>query len=323
MVTIKELRQRNENALRYLHDCYGFDFQKPVTIIKQDGKFTANYVSIYLSKVITPFFPEDYEIVLLIRHYNYCDQLDKLHAVTCDGDRFTVDVPRGYKYDVDTFYNKRFFEDVRKTRTAYYYIIAQKKIHLIDKPSEYHDLAVRYQYIPTSYEKACDGNGNTYYSRVHIKERHKNVEPFEWDVRYRRLKTLSEIIDKSGYLTVEYRNKLMNRVRTYKSQKRKNEFLATDYSDVVKALDGIFDDLKTEIANTVKNITTCSQARSVEKAVDNFAWGVSYFTTYRKRIAEKEYDSKQYAENAEQNIRSYLDEAYKSLREAVNETDGK
>ena len=212
---------------------------------------------------------------------------------------------------------------MRKTRTAYYYIIAQKKIHLIDKPSEYHDLTVRYQYIPTSYEKACDGNGNTYYSRVHIKERHKNVEPFEWDVRYRRLKTLSEIIDKSGYLTVEYRNKLMNRVRTYKSQKRKNEFLATDYSDVVKALDGVFDDLKTEIANTVKNITTCSQARSVEKAVDNFAWGVSYFTTYRKRIAEKEYDSKQYAENAEQNIRSYLDEAYKSLREAVNETDGK
>ena len=323
MVTIRELKQDNKNTLRYLHDCFGFDFQKPVTIIKQDGKFTANYVSIYLSKVITPFFPEDYEIVLLIRHYNYCNQLDELHAVTCDGDRFTVDVPRGYKYDIDTFYNKRFFEEVRKTRTAYYYIIAQKKIHLIDKPSEYHDLTVRYKYIPTSYEKACDGNGNTYYSRVHIKELHKNVEPFEWDVRYRRLKTLSEIIDKSGYLTAEYRNKLMNRVKAYKSQKRKNEFLATDYSETVKALDGMFEKLKTEIANTVKNIKTYSQARLVERAVDNFAWGLSYFTTYRKRITENEYDSKQHAENAEQNIRSYLDKVYEALREAANETDDK
>ena len=323
MVTIKDLKRDNKAALKYLHDKFSFDFQKPVTIIKQDGKFTANYVSIYLSKVIKPFFPEDYEIVLLIRHYNYCNQLDELHAVTCDGDRFTVDVPRGYKYDVDTFYNKRVFEEVRKTGTAYYYIIAQKKEYLIDEPSECHDLTVRYKYIPTSYEKACDGNGNTYYSRVHIKELHKNVEPFEWDVRYKRLKTLSEIIDKSGYLTVEYRNKLMYRVRAYKSQKRKNEFLATDYSGVVKVLNDMFEKLKTEIANTVKNIKTYSQARSVEKAVDNFAWGLSYFTTYRKRITEKEYDSKQYAENAEQNIRSYLNEAYESLREAANETDGK
>lgn len=168
-----------------------------------------------------------------------------------------------------------------------------------------------------------DGNGNTYYSRIHIKELHKNVEPFEWDIRYKRLKTLSEIIDKSGYLTAEYRNKLRDRVRAYKSQNRKNEFLATDYSGTAKALNGIFENLKTEIANTVKNVTTYGQARAVERAVDNFAWGLSYFITYRKRITEKEYDSKRSAESAEQNIRSYLDGAYDALREAANETDGK
>ncbi len=323
MVTIKELKQDNKNALRYLHDCFGFDFQKPVTIIKQDGKFTANYVSIYLSKVITPFFPEDYEIVLLIRHYNYCDQLDKLHAVTCDGDRFSVDVPRGYKYDVDTFYNKRVFEDVRKTRTAYYYIIAQKKKHLCSDRSVKIDYTERFDYFPDRYEQYCDGKGNTYFGRIHIAHKNTNAERFEYNTRYKNLKELSDIIDKSGYLVCEYRSELNRRVCNYKNKKRKNEFLATDYSGTVKEIDGMFENLKVEIANTVKNIKTYSQARSVESAVDNFAWGLSYFTTYRKRITEKEYDSKQSAENAEQNIRSYLDKVYETLREAVNETDGK
>lgn len=323
MITIKELKQDNKNALRYLHNGFGLDFQQPFTVVKHDGKFTAKSIINCLSKEIDHFSAEDYEIVLLIRHYDYNGKLERQHAAVFDGEKFYIDVPRGYNDDIDTFYDKGDLEHTRKNKTAYLFVIAQKKEYLIDKPSTYPDLTVRYRYIPTSYEKAGDGNGNIYYSRVHIKEMHKNIDPFEWDIRYRRYKSLSEIIDKSGYLTAEYRNKLMNRVRAYKSHKRKNEFLATDYSETVKELDGIFDGLKTEIAITVKNITTYSQARLLEKAVDNFAWGLSYFTTYRKRIAEKEYDSKQHAESAEQNIRSYLDKVYEALRGAANETDGK
>ncbi|WP_438848425.1 hypothetical protein [Anaerocaecibacter muris] len=323
MATIKELKQENKNALRYIHDCYGFDFQKPVTIIKKISKFTAKTIINCLSKEIDRFPAEDYETVLLIRHYNYCNELDNLHAVTCDGDRFTVDVPRGYKYDVGTFYNKRVFEDVRKTRTAYYYIIAQKKEHLYSDASLKPDYTERFDYFPNRYEQYCDGNGNTYFGRIHIARKGTNAEPFEYNTRYKNLKNLSDIIDKSGYIVCEYRSELKRRVCGYKNKKRKNEFLATDYSATVNALDGIFENMKTEIADVVKNIKTYSQARSIERAVDNFAWGLSYFTTYRKRITEKEYDSKQHAESAEQNIRSYLNGAYGALREAINETDDK
>lgn len=322
MATIKELKQDSKAALKYLHDKFSFDFEKPVTIIKENGKFTANYVSIYLSKVITPFFPEDYEIVLLIRHYNYCNQLDKLHVVACDGDRFTVDVPRGYKYDIDTFYNKRVFEEVRKTRTAYYYIIAQKKEHLCLDHSIKIDYTERFDYFPDRYEKYGDGKGNTYYGRISIAHKGTNAEPFEYNTRYKNLKDLSDIIDKSGYLVCEYRSALNRRVCDYKNKKRKAEFLATDYSYTVKALNNLFETLKIQIADTVKNITNYSQARLAEKAMDKFAWGLSYFIIYRERIENKEYDSKQYAESSEKNIREYLDAASEAIREAANETNG-
>ena len=323
MTTIKELKQDNKTALQYLHDKFSIDFQKPFTIIKQEGKFTANYVSIYLSKVIIPFYPEDYEIVLLIRPYDYCKKLDRLHAVTCDGDRFTVDVPRGYRYDIDMFYNKRDFEDNRKNRTAYYYIISQKKEHLCLDHSVKIDYTERFEYAAQRCGTYSDGKGNTYYSQITLSHKDTNAAPFEYPTRYKNLKNLSDIIDKSGYLICEYRSELSRRACAYKNKKRKAEFLATDYSGVVKELTEMFEALKTEIAKSVMSITNGTQARFIEKAVDKFSWGLSYFLTYRQRIEEKYYDSKQYAENAEKNIREYINGANEALTEAANEADGK
>ncbi len=321
MANIKKLNQDNKNASQYLHDSFGFDFQKPFTVVKQDGKFTANSIINSISKKISDFSPDDYRIVLLIRYYDYNGKLERLHVATFDGKKFNIDVPRGYDYDIDTFYSKGALEHTRKNKTAYLFIAVQKNEYLIERKAGWHDTTVRYKYFPGACEYWSDGKGNTYYNRIKIKEINKNGKPFDWDTRYQRIKSLNEIIDKSGYLTVEYRNQLMNRVRNYKSKKRKDEFLATDYSCAVKALDALFEKLKIQIADTVKNITTYNQARLVEKAMDRFAWGFSYFTKYRKKIEEKDYDSKQYAESSEQNIRKYLDEANETLREAANETD--
>ncbi len=321
MVNIKKLNQDNKNASQYLHDSFGFDFQKPFTVIKQDGKFTANSIINGISKKISDFSPDGYKIVLLIRYYDYNGKLERLHIATFDGKKFNIDVPRGYDYDIDTFYSKGAFEHTRKNKTAYLFIVIQKNEYLIERKAGWHDTTVKYKYFPGTCEYWSDGKGNTYYNRIKIKEINKNGKPFEWDIRYQRIKSLNEIIDKSGYLTVEYRNQLMNRVRNYKSKKRKDEFLATDYSCTIKALEALFEKLKIQIADTVKNITTYNQARLVEKAMDRFAWGLTYFTKYRKKIEEKDYDSKQYAESSEQNIRKYLDEANETLREAANETD--
>ena len=132
MENIKTLKQDNNKALAYLHNCFYFDFQKPVIIVKQDGKFTANSVKACLSNEIPDFSADDYEIVLLIRPYDYSGKIDKLHAVNLDG-KFDVDAPRGYSYDIDRFYNKADFEDDRKNRIAYYFIVAQKKEFLCEQ----------------------------------------------------------------------------------------------------------------------------------------------------------------------------------------------
>lgn len=88
MATIKELKRDNKNALRYLHNGFGLDFQQPIIVIKQNGKFIAKTIVDRVSKEIDNFSPEDYEIVLLIRHYDYAGQLEKQHAVAFGGERF-------------------------------------------------------------------------------------------------------------------------------------------------------------------------------------------------------------------------------------------
>lgn len=322
MANLKELNQDSKNVSQYLHGVFGFDFEKPFTIIKQDGKFTANTIINGLSKEIDNFSPENYKIVLLIRQYGHSGNLERLHIATLDDDKFNIDVPRGYDYDVDTFYSKGDLEHTRKNKTAYLFVAAQKTEYLIDRKPVRQDTAARYRYIPSSCECCGDGKGNTYYYRVNVKEINKNKKPFQLDIQYRRLKSLIEIIDKSGYLTFEYRDRLMDRVREYKRKRRKAEFLATDYSYTVKALNDLFETLKIQIADTVKNITNYSQARLAEKAIDKFAWGLSYFIKYRERIEKKEYESKWHAESSEQEIREYLDAASEAIREAANETDG-
>ena len=70
------------------------------------------------------------------------------------------------------------------------------------------------------------------------------------------------------------------------------------------------------------NITSSSQSRLIERALGYLTWGLSHFNKYRQHISEKYYDSKECAESAEKNIRSYLESAFEALREAANEVDG-
>lgn len=322
MANIKELNQNSERVSQYLHVSFGFNFEKQFSILKQTGKFTVNSIICGLSKKIDNFSLDDYKVVLLIRYYTHSGNLERLHIATLDDYKFNINVPRIYDYDIDTFYSKGDLEHTRKNKTAYLFVVAQKTDYLIDIKTARHDNTARYKYIQGSDAYWGDGKGNTYYYKIKVKEINKNKKPFQLDIQYKRLKSLGEIIDKSGYLIVEYREKLMERVRAYKSKKRKAEFLATDYSYTVKAMNDLFETLKIQIADTVKNITTYSQARLAEKAMDKFAWGLSYFIKYRERIEKKEYDSKQYAESSEQNIREYLNEASEAIREAANETNG-
>lgn len=315
MTNIKELMQDDKNALSYLHYGFCLDFQKPITIIKQEGKLTVNHIKTCLMKEIDDFSTKAYRIVLLVHPYDYKNKIDSLHAVFFSGDKFNVDVPCGNKYDIDMFYSKGEFENIRKNKTAYYFIIAQQREYLSELNTSRPDTTERFKHFSGPYELCCDGKGNTYYGHIRIKELHKNVDPFEWDVRFRRLQSLSDIIDKSGYLTIEFRNRLKARVCAYKYKKRKAEFLATNYSSVVKALEWLFEKLKTEIANTVINITTYSQARLAEKAMDKFAWGFSYFTTYREHIYQKAFDSRETAEHSEKNIHNYIEAAFEAIRE--------
>ena len=107
----RELLETNKKALRYIAECYGYDFQKPFTVSAVMGKWTTR--SIEKATGITNGF-------LLACHGK------ELKAVELDRGRFRAnDVKRGYNYNMDTFFGHGSFEEARKSGTMAAFIISQ------------------------------------------------------------------------------------------------------------------------------------------------------------------------------------------------------
>jgi len=107
----RELLETNKKALRYIAECYGYDFQKPFTVSAVMGKWTAR--SIEKATGITNGF--------LLACYG-----KNLKAVELDRGRFRANgIKRGYNYNMDTFFCQGSFEDARKSGTAAAFIISQ------------------------------------------------------------------------------------------------------------------------------------------------------------------------------------------------------
>lgn len=112
----KELLQVRHNALRYISEHYGYDFQKPYNIIAFCGKWTANSIIKEAGNKSGILFVVDGQDM------KACEMKNGVFEVR--------DVKTNYQYKIDCFYGKGGFEDTRKKGTSAVYFVYQNKEYI-------------------------------------------------------------------------------------------------------------------------------------------------------------------------------------------------
>lgn len=135
----KELLLSRKNALKYIHEAYGYDFTKPYKVTGFLGKFTA--------KSIEKTTGSNTGILLLYA-------FKTMYICVMNRGKFYVrDLMRMYQYNINTFYTQSDFETIRKSGNAAMYFIQQEKQY-IEKPKQIERKTYyTYQEIPT-YDKS-------------------------------------------------------------------------------------------------------------------------------------------------------------------------
>nr|DAX07184.1 MAG TPA: hypothetical protein [Bacteriophage sp.] len=107
---LKELLQTRRKALKFLAECYGFDFQKPFKVTGLLGKFTA--------KSIEKITGNSSGMLLVCKG-------TKVNCVELNKGKFNVNVERAYSYLIDYYYAKYDFDADRKSGKLGVFIIQQ------------------------------------------------------------------------------------------------------------------------------------------------------------------------------------------------------
>lgn len=122
----QELLQCRKNALKYIHEEFGYDFTKPYNVTAILGKFTA--------KSIEKETGCNTGVLLVYTRgrLNICELID--------GKFNTSAVKKLSNYDVGTFYNQKDFEEIRKSGNVATFIIQQDRQYIkksINKSTNY------------------------------------------------------------------------------------------------------------------------------------------------------------------------------------------
>lgn len=320
-----ELLRQNKGGLKQLHDIGGYDFNKPFTLSHILGNFTIKKA---LSDIL-PYYNNPFiSIIMRDREAHEYNRRYKIITVSTDATYETSIKTPYYKKasfeTFDTFWRKADFEEMRKKHTSEAFIIAQELEHTHRTPKKAIDKTKRYIYQPSPYEKAGDGNGNTYISRITLKETDGTGEIMEYrtEGRYigtydkeRRTNNINDIIDKSGYFIRERREDLRRRAAQIRAEKQKNIFTSCDFSAELAKTRAEAERAKIEVIEALKNATTSEQIGKVSKAM---LWELEYIYSdverHEEKTIKKEYASVEKYANAKSNITNKINKMLEDLK---------
>ena len=312
--TINNLLGENKKAMQFLHASNGFDFENDFYIEKLEGRFTFNSVK----KMIKANITEEYTAALLIKpttdyHFNY-----KMFYVDINGEKFEPLRKNNvtyYGYDVDYTFSIGDFENIRKNKTDHYYIIAQKKEYL-KKPiiNNSFDNKQRFKYIPSEWgEKCSDGHGNTWINKITIKTRDGAAKEYEYkpNMAYNkgeRVRTIEELIDKSGYLLYERRRDLRQRAANLRIEREKNIAAMADYSEQEKAIKTGIENAKMYLAELLLTLDDLDEMHAFNRKADKLKWLSYYYKRHMEKRENKTFSSVAAIERSINELNNYITE---------------
>lgn len=282
----KSLLQENRKALQFLHDSYGFDFQKPCLITRIDGKFTHKSVMDTVKK----YSEEKCKVVVFVQSSNKY-RTDSLRVVVEDSGRFSVDIPRGYfGYHINSFYGVGDFEETRKHETAYAYIVAQSASFMTaPRAKEMIQPNARYRIAENGVRLCGDGKGNTYIGGIALLSQYGRPENLSYCNSHgyfysgnRFSGNILDYVDKSGYLVMEIRDKHIRAAKALKAEREAQAAENADYSERQKAIEDRMKTAKEKFCPELILAETVEDFNLLEKKLHIFgyiAWDLNYAKT--------------------------------------------
>jgi len=286
-------------ATNTLHEYHGFDFQKPYRLIKFTGRFTINQIRKAAGEA--GYNTTNAKIIVMVNDPTSWRK-DKFQIVQLTSTGYDNDIYSGYDSGLDKFYTKGDFEATRKKEEVSGYILAQEKLYLLptmtvrrwDDRKHNFTAKDRYKFKEFYYSQTAklmrtDNNGEIVEYKAYDGINEKN---------------LSDYLDPSGYLLQENREELEQRLKAFKAERRKNEYLSQDYTAKIAALAILIDMKKDILVGEFKNATT---ADAIDKFRDKLGWRglhsiLSEYENMVKKNRERSYSSIESFEHDYNNI---------------------
>lgn len=307
----KELLKRDKNILKALNEICDFDFQKEHKINKHIGKFTINS----LVKEFGLDLYNDKIILLVHRDRLYFEEL--FLAEVLDNKRVDIDFEPyrcKVKNNLTYFHTKQSFEFDRKNDKNYVYVISQNRDDLVKK------------------DKINDNDELDYNTRFKIKECDKYH--YSWSDKYTYSMTLINtnnneersyygessdnvnlIIDKSGYIVALKKRELKERAEQLRTDRAKNKFLSTDYTNKLLKVDNIKNDVKTKLISFLNNKDFNYNVLSILRydIVGDIQYILNDIENYVEKINKKLYKSVEVADDDYNKIKNKYDKIIEML----------
>jgi hypothetical protein len=298
----RNLLQINRNALRFLHDAEGFDFEKPHFIYEQSGRFTVNTVKKTVEKDIAP--AQSLIALLIVPTEGGCKH--GLYFATLDGAKFDGTRKSGADYwnfrtithgrNIDYCWGVGDFEDLRKNQTDKVFIIAQDAANITPATKKKIDFSARY--VVTGTTPGSDGHGARWVSQIDLLSTDGSGARFTYkpygryyNPREKRSDVLTDYIDKNGYIIADMREDLIRRAEKLRADRAKLEASTADYSATTAELQNMIDETRRHLSGLALDCTTSEAAADLSKRFDRLRWVLFEFSLYVDRLENKKYSS--------------------------------
>ena len=269
---IKDLNKQIPMLMKTLHNTFRYDFNQPYGFYHIDGRFTIKHLE--------PYIPDNADTIILIRvkpneHIYDIWQSGHLNVV-----RYNPYANGGYQIErclpvgayasesFDNFCRKGDFDTMRKSNLTDAWLLTQECVNMHYSKNCYEigfDPADRFKVtISRNTGKLTEDTFVRYCSFIPYGYNGKYSDPYDFDY-YNT--TISEYIDKSGYIIRNKRAELMRKVRAQKAQKAKEEYLKTDNSDKVTTLERLIDRYKAKLSEQLLAISDYDECYNIERQV--------------------------------------------------------
>lgn len=301
------LKAAGKNTFKYLHENFGFDFEKPFILEEGTNNFTINKVW-----SIIPHCNYDYTVAVIVSGYTpyyYCVQI-----LSND---FNIELPNKnaleWKTRPETYYRKADFNNDRK-KTLDYFIIAQKKeycLPIIEKrygnytflENVRYTNVVKHSTYGITFNEPKQGK-ETYFSvgnYIYGKSDDIRNNPVHW-------------FDKSGYLTYYKREELKRKAKKIREERQKAKYLETDNTSYIAKVKYEFNKLKTYAIGLIAAANSYETLNCISRYFDlKITWILFDIELFEKRTNNKEYSSIESSIAAYNNIMAKIQKAYDEL----------